>query len=188
MEPSDNELMTAAGTGVVSNLSVLFERHHRALFRYFVSMTRQTEVAEDLVQEVFFRILRFRGTYDSRQSFRAWMYQIARNLYFDRVRQRRGEVVGIDDYLSGPGELSSGEPDPEVRTLRAEELVLLRQALDQLPPEKREILVLSRFQGMKYEEIADVLGCEIATVKSRIFRAIRALENAYYTLAGEKAS
>jgi RNA polymerase sigma-70 factor (ECF subfamily) len=66
-------------------------------------------------------------------------------------------------------------------------LKLVRQALDLLPPEKREILVFCRFQGMKYEEIAEVLGCGVGTVKVRVYRAMRALAEIYSTLAGEKA-
>ena len=60
--------------------------------------------------------------------------------------------------------------------------------MGQLPDDKREILVLSRFQGMKYEDIAEVLGCEVGTVKVRVYRAIRALEQIYFALEKEKAS
>ena len=67
-------------------------------------------------------------------------------------------------------------------------LALLRRAFDQLPVEKREILLLSRFQEMKYEEIASVLGCEVGTVKVRVYRAVRALEQIYFALEKERAS
>ncbi len=77
---------------------------------------------------------------------------------------------------------------PKQTAAKGQDLALLRRALDRLPAEKREILVLSRFQDMKYEEIAAVLGCEVGTVKVRVFRAMRALEQAYFALLGEKTA
>jgi len=67
VDTSDNALMSAVTEGTVSKLAVLFERHHRALYRYFISMTRDPQISEDLVQDVFLRILRYRATYDPGQ-------------------------------------------------------------------------------------------------------------------------
>ena len=176
--------MAEVSAGQVARLAVLFERYHRPLFRYFVSMNGDREQAEDLVQEVFFRMLRYRTSYDPAQSFTAWMYQIARNAGVDQVRKRRAaEVVDIDSFT-----LTSASPGPEESASRGQDLALLRRAMDQLPEDKREILVLSRFQGMKHEDIAVVLGCEVGTVKVRVYRAIRALEQIYFTLEKERAS
>jgi RNA polymerase sigma factor (sigma-70 family) len=187
VDTSDNALMSAVTAGTVSKLAILFERHHRALYRYFISMTRDPQTSEDLVQDVFFRILRYRATYDARQSFTAWMYQIAKNANVDRIRQRRGEVIEIDELTMGSREPASSDPDPEASAVREQDLKRVRQAMELLPPEKREILVFCRFQGMKYEEIAEVLGCGVGTVKVRVYRAMRALAQIYSTLAGEKA-
>jgi RNA polymerase sigma factor (sigma-70 family) len=185
---TDNALMARVRAGDLAKLAVLFERHHRALFRYFVSMNRSRELAEDLVQDVFFRMLRYRGSYDSEQSFPAWMYQIARRAGLDRAQKHRAEVTGIDEFVNGRAEPVSPAPGPEETASRGQNLALLKRALDQLPPDKREILVLSRFQEMKYEDIAVVLGCEVGTVKVRVYRAIRALEQVYFDLEREKAS
>ena len=180
--------MAQVSSGQVAQLAVLFERHHRPLFRYFVSMNRDREAAEDLVQDVFFRILRYRASYNPAQSFTAWMYQIARNAGLDQVRKRKAEVVDIDTFADRRAELVSAAPGPEERLSRVQDLALLQRALDRLPEDKREILVLSRFQGMKHEEIAEILGCEVGTVKVRVYRAIRALEQIYFALEKEKAS
>src|SRR5689334_1995913 len=186
---TDSAVMAEVGAGQVARLAVLFERYHRSLFRYFISMGGRREQAEDLVQEVFFRMLRYRTSYDPAQSFTAWMYQIARNAGVDQVRKRRAtEVVDIDTFVDRRAELVSAAPGPEESVSRGQDLALLRRAMDQLPEDKREILVLSRFQGMKHEDIAEVLGCEVGTVKVRVYRAIRALEQIYFTLEKEKAS
>jgi RNA polymerase sigma-70 factor (ECF subfamily) len=152
-------------------------------------MSGNRELAEDLVQDVFFRMLRYRQSYDPGQSFTAWMYQIARNAGVDQVRKRRpAEIVEIDAGLDKRAELVSASPGPEESVSHGQDLALLRRALERLPEDKREILALSRFQGMKYEDIAEVLGCEVGTVKVRVYRAIRALEQIYFSLEKEKAS
>jgi RNA polymerase sigma-70 factor (ECF subfamily) len=183
---TDNALMTEVSSGQVAKLAVLFERHHRGLFRYFVAMTRDPEIAEDLVQDVFFRILRYRAAFDPIQSFSAWMYQIARNAHLDHTQKRRGEVVGIEEFVQRRNEPASPAQGPDETAARRQHLRMLGQALDLLPPDKREILVLSRFQGMKYDAIGQVLGCEVGTVKVRVYRAMRALEQIYYSLVGDR--
>src|SRR5271170_8267642 len=95
---TDNAVMAQVSGGEVAKMAVLFERHHRALFRYFVSMNRNRELSEDLVQDVFFRMLRYRASFDPAKAFTAWMYQIARRANLDRGRDRRAEVVGIEEF------------------------------------------------------------------------------------------
>ena len=94
-------------------------------------------------------------------------------------------MIGIDEFAERRADPAVG---PEQSAVENQDLRLLRQALDRLPADKREILVLSRFQGMKYDELAGVLGCEVGTVKVRVYRAMRALEQAYLTLSGEKTA
>ncbi len=185
---TDNALMARVSAGDLPKLAVLFERHHRALFRYFVSLNRDRDLSEDLVQDVFFRILRYRGTYDPGKAFTAWMYGIARRAGLDRARERRAEVIGIEAITERRGEPASGVPGPEERAAKVQNLGLLARALDLLPADKREILALSRFQEMKYEDIAAALNCEVGAVKVRVYRAVRALEQIYFALEKEKAS
>ena len=176
--------MQEVRAGAMAKLAVLFERHHRALFGYFMSMTRKQETAEDLVQDVFVRILRYRSSYDADRPFRTWMYQIARNANLDHARKNRGEVVGIEEFGDRRPEPVSAARGPEEASIRGQDIRLLQRALDRLPADKREILVLSRFQGMKNEELAQVLDCEIGAVKVRIYRAMKALEEIYLALVG----
>src|SRR5437016_14503234 len=107
--------MAQVGNGDVAKMAVLFERHNRGLFRYFVSLNRNRELSEDLVQDVFFRMLRYRASYDPNQSFTAWMYQIARNANVDQAQKRRAEVVGIEEFNDRRPEPVSPAPGPEER-------------------------------------------------------------------------
>ena len=173
--------MQAVREGDLGALAILFERHHRPLFNYFVHINGNRDLSEDLVQEVFFRVLKYRETYKPERAFNAWMYQIARNLNVDTLRKRKFEVgIGDKDFSA------AGTMDENLK--RKQEISLLKRAMSQLPLEKRELLVLSRFQNLKYEEIASILGCDVGAVKVRVYRAVRALGQIYFELAGEKAS
>ena len=185
---ADNVLMQKVRDGDLAKMAVLFERHHRALFRYFLRLTGNREFSEDLVQDVYFRMLKYRQSYRDGNPFTSWMYQVARNAHLDGVQKRKGEVTLFDPRQEEPPEPASAEPDPSEILRRRQDLGLLRRALAALPVEKREVLVLSRFQNLKYDQIADILACDVGTVKVRVYRAIRALSQIFFELAGEKAS
>lgn len=173
--------MEAVRQGDLGGLAVLFERHHRPLFNYFVHLNGNRDLSEDLVQDVFVRMLKYRQTYKPERSFTGWMYQVARNAQIDSHQKRKFEV-GLDDT----GITSTHSMDENLG--RKQEIALLRRAMARLPVEKRELLVLSRFQNLKYEEIASILGCDVGAVKVRVYRAVRALGQIYGELSGEKAS
>jgi RNA polymerase sigma factor (sigma-70 family) len=179
---SDDRLMVGVQQGRVSLLGVLFERHHRALFNFFVRLTGNRQTSDDLVQEVFLRILRYRVSYRPQSQFRTWMFHLARNVHIDRFKASRGEV-GLADVALEP--IDPGEPTVD-RLQRSSEAALLRRALLRLPADKREVLVLSRFHGLSYAEVGDVLGCEVGAVKVRVFRAMQQLRRIVSELETER--
>jgi RNA polymerase sigma-70 factor (ECF subfamily) len=168
----DEELMSQVRSGVGEMLGVLFDRYQMPLFNFFYKMTGNRTMSEDLVQEVFFRILKYRLSYRLGTPFRAWMYQIARNARVDFFRRQRPEV--------------SWEPELEPAVVQQDsaqqrqETEMLYRALLQMPDEKKEVLILSRFQGLKYEEIAQLLGCEVNTVKTKVHRALQELRELFH--------
>jgi RNA polymerase sigma factor (sigma-70 family) len=189
---SDENLMAAVCQGDLRKLAVLFEGHHRALYNFFLHMNGNPDVSQDLVQDVFFRILRYRHTYRDGRPFVAWMYQIARNASIDAGRKRTGELQLVmsrdDEDERTMREPVSEMPGAEETMRKRQEIALLRRALERLPEDKREVLVLSRFQNLAYDQIASILGCETGAVKVRVYRATRALGEIYFELAGERAS
>lgn len=172
----DEELMLQVRDGVGEMLGVLFARYQSPLFNFYCKMTGDRAVSEDLVQDVFYRILKYRGTYQAGTPFRTWMYHIARNVRIDQVKKDR---PGKQEEWT-PEMSPSVAPGDPVQAQREQEL--LHQALQRLPDDKREVLVLSRFQEMKYDQIAEVLGIEVGTVKVRVFRALRELRVIYQEL------
>jgi len=133
---------------------------------------------------VFFRMLKYRHTYRDGGQFTTWMYHLARNVQSDYYRKRRLEV-GLSDqeWEARPAPADSG-PALESR----QEAALVRRALARLPEDKRELLVLARYQELPYEQIAELLDCDVGAVKVRVHRALRALREIYGELAGRKAS
>ncbi len=170
----DEDVMLQVRNGEVQMLSVLFDRYQAPLFNFYSKMTQDRTVSEDLVQEVFLRILRYRQTYRPGTQFRTWMYQIARNTRLDQVRKVRPESPILSEPIA-PISLSDSAQQQQ-------ESHLLQRALMQLPEDKREILVLSRFQELKYEDIARLLGCEVGAVKVRVHRALQQLREIYLGL------
>ena len=180
----DEQVMLDVRAGDVGRLELLFDRHHRALFRYFLHLTANHAVSEDLVQEVFFRILKYRHTYQSGTRFCAWMFQVGRNVYIDHAGRHKAEVALPEEA----SEVRSTGVLPDRQAQNRQEAVLLRRALAALPPEKREVLIMSRYLDLKYEEIASVLKCETGAVKVRVYRALRELSDRFFALCGERAS
>ena len=176
--------MEEVRSGQIGQLEALFDRYHRPLFHYFLRLTSNRAAAEDLVQDVFFRILKYRHTYQPSTSFRAWMYQIGRNALADHAGRHKAEVALPQDV----GDFTASGPAPDRSAQNAQEANLLHRALQALPRDKREVIVLSRFQELKYEEIASVLKCEVGTVKVRVYRALRELGDRFFALSGERTS
>ncbi len=179
----DDLAMQHVREGDVGKLSLLFDRHHKPLLRFFVHLTGNHEASEDLVQEVFFRVLKYRQSFQPGTSFRAWLYQVARNAHIDHAGRHKLETAMPENIeFRSAGKLQ----DESLR--QKQDALLLRKALAALSLEKREVLVMSRYQDLKYEEIAGILKCEAGTVKVRVYRALRELGDRFFALRGEKAS
>ncbi len=181
---SDNQIMLKVRDGDLDKLSILFERYNKTLFNFFLRLTRNKAISEDLVQEVFLRMLKYRHTYRGDGKFTNWMFHISRNAHIDFFKKQNREQ-----------QLSEGEPEPISENLNPDEMLeanqdvdLLRAALTKLSLEKREVLVLSRFHNMKYEDIAEIQDCQVGTIKARVHRAIKELSDIFFELSGEKAS
>lgn len=182
-EATDDELMQRVRDGDAAPLGVLFERHQVPLYNFFLRLTGRATVSEDLVQEVFLRVLKYRHTYRGQSQFRTWLFQIARNARADHYRKRWRETA-LDD--------EKGRAVPSTTPLvhdvleGMQQAELIRQALQRLPDDKREVLVLSRYHDMRYEDIGRMLGCTESAVKVRVHRAMKELRTAYDALLRER--
>ena len=177
LSDTDEQLMAAVQGGDNPALGELFRRHHAALYRYFLRMSGSAALSEDLAQDVFLRMLRKSETWQREARFSSWMYRIAHNAFIDHTRKSKWETAMPEKWDMAA---------PAGRQLEQDqEHAMLHQALMALPADKRELLVLSRFQGLKYEQIGELLGVETNTVKVRVFRALGQLREIYERISGE---
>jgi RNA polymerase sigma factor (sigma-70 family) len=176
-ESSDEKIMLRVREGYLSELSELFERYHKKLYNFFLRLTFDPAASEDLTQNLFYRIIRYRHTFDGTAgTYRSWMYQMARNVHIDFCRQQRK----YSDRFSMTGEdLPDHVPEAQ-EGYQEDDFSRLDQALRRLQPEQRELLVLSRFQGLKYGEISKIRNSSVAAIKVQVHRAIRQLRSLYF--------
>lgn len=183
---SDHELMIAVRAGEIRKLGELFERYHKPLYGFFVRLTNQPSVGEDLVQIVFYRILKYRHTYRDEGKFSAWIYHLARKVAADHFRKHASTPIPTDP--TNLVEQADADPQPSDQAATTEDVVLLRAALARLPLEHREVLVLSRLQHLEHKEIAKLMDCSVGAVKVRAHRALKELREIYFKIRKEKAA
>ena len=181
MSENDSELMRQVRDGRTSALATLFERHHVRLYRYCLRMTGNRPTSEDLVQDVFMKMLKHKSQFRDDSVFMPWMYGIARNACAMHWRRAALHPVTETDL----GDAAPPEPHADDDHAGAEQADLVRRALLALPAERREVLVLNRFEFKTYEEIARALGCSVSAAKVRAHRAMKQLKDIYRDLAGE---
>ena len=176
---SDNVLMMKVKDGDLDRLGLLFERYKRPLYGFFYGLVREQNLSEDLVQNTFLRILKYRHLFRGDGDFRAWMFHIARNVNHDNYRKNRLNLK--DDLEKWQDRLSHGE-NRSTEIQHEEEHQMLSMAMERLPEDKREILLLSKYQEKKYQEIGEILGCSEGAVKVKVFRALQELKVIYKQL------
>jgi RNA polymerase sigma-70 factor, ECF subfamily len=178
---TDEDLVVSVRAGDVDSLGVLVGRWERPLFRFVSRLLDRPDDARDVCQETFLRILRKSDAFRDGARFSTWMYQIALNLCRDHARRRkrwghlvvasttRGDEDAVPRESAAPRTIES---DPDAALEHQERRRAVQKALHGLSRDQREVLVLKEYEGLKFREIADVLGVPESTVKSRMYAAL----------------
>lgn len=163
--------------GDLSAFTRLYERHKGALYRYLLRQTREPAATDDLFQEVWSRVITSRARYESRAKFSTFLFAIAHNCFIDHCRRGGTSPTTHADALDavGDGPADSTHRGPERQAESAQLAVRLRQALDKLPLEQREVFVLHEETGLSLEEIGRLTGVGMETAKSRLRYALAKL-------------
>ena len=161
--------------GKLNFMELLFMRYQKQLYNYFLKCTLDQEESKDLTQNTFIRVMKYRNSFKVNRGFRVWLFQIARNLVRDHFR-----VARIQRDQSSPLEHLPDLHDEEADREQQEQEIKLHKALGMLPPEKRELLVMGKLQGMKYEDIARIRDMSVSAVKVQIHRTIAELRRIYF--------
>lgn len=184
-ESTDDELMVQVRDGDPEPLAVLFGRYQVPLYNFFLRQCGHASTSEDLVQEVFLRVLKYKHTFRGQGQFKAWLYQIARSARADHYRKGGRETALTEEWQEM---LVSPHPGAHELLENEQRAALVRAALDRLPEAKREVLLMSRFQNLRYNEIARALGCAEGTVKVRVHRAMKDLREQFLQLTRERVA
>ena len=175
MEVSDEIIMQKVKEGNLQEMGILFERYHVRLYNYFLKLTADKPVSQDLTQNLFYRILKYRHTYKEENSFKSWIYQMARNSHIDFCKQQQkqsGRFITVESH--------SENISDEENSFTEDDFERFEKAFSKLNDEQKEIIVLSRYQGLKYEEISKMNNLSVAAIKVQVHRAIKQLRTIYF--------
>lgn len=179
MPPDDAELMRRTAAGEERAFEELIERHQSRVIGTVAKMLGDASASEDLAQQVFIRVWQSAPRYAATAKFTTWLMTITRNLVFNETRRRgRARFFPMEHEDGSPREIPDAISLEPGRNLEEKELQkAIEEAVASLPEQQRLALILRRYEGMDYEEIADVLETTIPSVKSLLFRAREALRS-----------
>lgn len=182
LDPTDEALVRLVLAGDRDRFELLVERYQKRLVNYLYRMVRNLDEAHDLTQEVFIRVYQALDRYDSQYRFSTWLFRVAQNAAIDVIRKRRIRLVPLsrrpDEGSAATVELDLPDDQPSaLETLEGRELdAAIRTAIDGLPWEYRELILLRHYGELAYEEIAEVKAMPLGTVKNKLFRARQMLK------------
>ena len=171
--------MLSVKEGDIQKLGLLYERYKKRLFGFFYQMNKDASLSEDLVQNVFMKILKYKHTYTEESKFVVWLFQIARNASYDSFKKSKKYVHrDIDDV----GYLLNSNDDIDGTIIKNENTITLKKAISLLPSEKREFIILSKFKELKYKEVGEIMGCTEGNARTKVHRALNDLKEIFLTL------
>jgi RNA polymerase sigma factor (sigma-70 family) len=170
---TDSQLIREIKDGNVELFSTLMGRYQKKILSFVYHMLKSAKLeilAEDMSSETFYKA--YRSLHSFREvdaSFSTWLYTIARNTVLSELRKQKAAHISLDDSTYIPA--APSEEAPEQRLLRNEKVSMVRDAINSLPEKQRSALILREYDGMDYQEIANILGQTVSSVKSLLFRA-----------------
>jgi len=166
----DSDLVGRCLAGEEGAYGLLLKKYKRPVFSLVYRMVRQREEAEELASEAFFKAFRALPGFDPAQPFSSWIFKIASNLSIDWLRKRRLETSSLDEEDS-VWEVPDERPTAEDVLEKKQTMQVVEDAIGKLAPDYRVVVLLRHQEERSYEEIADILGLPLGTVKIRLFRA-----------------
>jgi RNA polymerase sigma-70 factor, ECF subfamily len=185
-DDEDAQLMLAYAGGEMRAFENLYSRHRGALYRYLMRQARDTEIANDLFQEVWSRVIANRTRYEPRAKFRTFLFTLAHNCFIDHCRRMKSRPHGLGIEDADAADLLPADEDarPEAVLQRKESTERFRAALATLPQEQRDVYLLHEESELSLEEIARVTGVGAETAKSRLRYAVGKLKAALAAAEG----
>ena len=176
-ELSDEIYMRRLQNGEFDAMSILFTKYQAPMFGYFLKQCFDPSVSQELTQQLFIRVFEKRTSFSGKEGmFRPWMYRIAHNLWIDynkRFATSKFPVMELTDVHD--------QTDIDERGFDEEDFVRLDQALQRLPPDEKQLIILTKYQQLKYAEVGQILDLSETAVKTRVHRALKMLRNIFFS-------
>jgi RNA polymerase sigma factor (sigma-70 family) len=186
---TDSQLIREIKDGNVQLYQELVARYERKILLFIFHMlknSRMDHLAEDMCQETFYKAYRSLHSFrEVEASFSTWLYTIARNTVLSELRKNRNGNLYLED--SGYTPLTPADSLPEQTVLRTEKVNMVRDAIKSLPEKQRSALILREYDGMDYQEIANILGQTVSSVKSLLFRARASVKHQLESYVGDRS-
>ena len=164
--------MTQVANGNLDTMVYIFERYQVRIYNFLYQMTKDVMVAEDLTQNVFYKVIKYKHSYKGGK-FVSWIFKIARNLFSDYYqKQKKTQILEDIDLVA--------KHEDEDATETQEVLNHLEKALNALSKEDKELIIMNRIQEIKYEQIAEIIDSTPGAVKTRVCRIIKKLRINYF--------
>lgn len=173
---NDQELMRIVQAGDMSPATEIYDRYSTRIYNFAYRFLRNSEAAEDATQEVFVKMLKHANQFHGDAKLSTWLFSITANWCRDYLRKSDNKAKEGEDVLVSLPAPTEHAPDRNLE--RREDELRVQRALGALTPEQREAILLSRYQGLSYAEIAQISGCSEGAVKTRVFRAMETLKKA----------
>ncbi len=188
----DTALMVKVTGGDESSFGMLLERHRANVVRHLYRLVRNRAIAEELAQDVFWRVYRARGTYQPGAKFATWLFRITTNVALNwrrDTRRERGDVQ-LQDALPNARRIDPADqvPRADQRLLENQRAEEIRAAVESLPPKQLAAVLLHKYEELDYSAIAAALNCSIPALKSLLFRAYETLRRRLAHLAPARLS
>lgn len=170
---TDEEIMKLVALGDLDKLTILFERYHVRIYNFFNKMLQNKMISEDLTQDVFVKIMKYRSSYKN-GNFTSWIYTVARNIfssYYQNQKKERSNLIE-DDKIAANETLVNND--------NQEDIDHLQKALLLLNHSDRELIIMHRFQEINYHQIAEIVGSNENAVKVKAHRALKKLKDIYF--------
>lgn len=169
---TDEQLMTDVSNGNLDAMTHIFERYHKRIFNFYFQMLPDKDACEDMVQSVFYKAIRYRTSYKGGK-FVSWIFKIARNVFSDHYQKQKKTTNNYD--LETVAEVLDNDA-----TTQTDNVEHLKRVLQQLSPEERELVILNRLQGVKYNALAEITGVSEGAIKVKMHRIIKKLKTIYF--------
>lgn len=170
---TDEEIMKLVAKGDLEKLTILFDRYNVRIFNYFNKMIQNKMVSEDLTQDVFVKVVKYRTSYKNGK-FASWIFTVARNIfstYYQNLKKERFNDIDDENIVANIDLVTESNQD---------NLDHMQKAILQLSNSDRELIVMHRFQEINYQQIAEIIGSNENAVKVKAHRALKKLKDIYF--------